>query len=392
MVEKCPLKLIIILSDGIAGHLNQSRGIAKWLSRLTGAEVLEADIPQLSGLAKLRARVSVRRLLGGNRRDAREWMSRAQGERLLRQVGRCFAERGLREGDDDVLLLSAGSSPAAYNLALGYIWRIHCATVMSPSFIGTEPFDFAVVPEHDFPQYSSNIFATLGSPNLVDRAELKGPAEALLAEYPPASAIKWSVLIGGDDANYVIDGEWVKSEIGCLFDAAAREGADLYITTSRRTSRSAEQALEELVAGSSLVRYVLYASRDSFNPVSAMLGFSEEVFCTDDSVNMVSEAITGGHKAILLRARRRGGVKMLLQMAVAALAEAGALSTGFIRGVPRFDAFFDRLLRRGVAVDFDSWLEVRSEGGANGESAAAPLEFNEAKRAAFWICEHWRDT
>ena len=39
------LKVIVILSEGIRGHVNQSRGVAYWLSRLTGAEVLEAEVP-----------------------------------------------------------------------------------------------------------------------------------------------------------------------------------------------------------------------------------------------------------------------------------------------------------------------------------------------------------
>ena len=51
------LKVIVILSEGIRGHVNQSRGVAYWLSRLTGAEVLEAEVPQLTGAANRRPRL-----------------------------------------------------------------------------------------------------------------------------------------------------------------------------------------------------------------------------------------------------------------------------------------------------------------------------------------------
>jgi hypothetical protein len=44
-----PLKHILILSDGIRGHINQSRGVVEWLVRKTGAEVMEIEVPELRG-------------------------------------------------------------------------------------------------------------------------------------------------------------------------------------------------------------------------------------------------------------------------------------------------------------------------------------------------------
>ena len=89
------LKVIVILSEGIRGHVNQSRGVAYWLSQLTGAEVLEAEVPQLAGAAKARAKSSSKTLLGGTRRDARDWLAANGGEQLIRRVGQWFAERGV---------------------------------------------------------------------------------------------------------------------------------------------------------------------------------------------------------------------------------------------------------------------------------------------------------
>lgn len=388
--EKSSLKLILILSDGIRGHLNQSRGVAKWLSRATNAEILEAEVPLLSGFAKLAARMRMRRLLSGNRRDARDWLTSASGEALLRAVGQWFAERGLGEGTNEVLILSAGSSPAPYNLALSHIWRCVCATVMTPSVIGAEFFDFAIVPEHDYPGRGANILATIGSPNLVDKGELKKEAEQLLAEYPSFLPRKWSLLIGGDDANYVIDAEWIKREAGLLFNAAEKERASLYITTSRRTSKEAERALSDLIESSQNVRYVLYASKNDFNPIPAMLGFSDEVFCTDDTVNMVSEIITGGHAAILMRTGRRKGVKNVLQRVSAALVNHGALPQRSLWGAPKFDELYERFMRHGVLIEFDEWLKgmkdpLFSDRGKEPEYT----EFNEARRAAEWMLRNW---
>lgn len=383
------LKVIIILSDGIRGHVNQSRGIAHWLSELSGAEVLEAEVPQLSGTAKARAKAAASSLAGGTRREARDWLSLADGNDIIRRVGQWFAARNIQENSESVLLLSAGSTAAPYNLALAYLWRAPCATIMTPGRVGTDPFDFAIVPEHDCPERKPNIFVTLGSPNNVIKENLKAEAEALLAEHPSAASQKWSVLIGGDDANYHITSDWVKKQLGQILTLAQSQGADVFITTSRRTSPAAVKTVKLLAAHSTAVKYLLIASEDAFNPIPAMLGFSTEVFCTEDSVNMVSETVTGGHRVVLLRTERTGGVKAALQQATASLVNAGALSKNLLWGVPKFDLVFDHFARNECLIEFRNWLSARGEG--NDSSLPLPHEdFNEAKRAAEWIYENWK--
>jgi hypothetical protein len=273
--ERPGIKIVVILSDGVRGHLNQSRGVATWIARLTGAEVLEAEVPALTGAAKARAKNAARRLPGGNRRDAREWLAMADGDAVVRRIGQWFAERNIREGTQEVLLLSAGSAAAPYNLALGYIWRCSCATIMTPSIVGTAPFDFAIVPEHDYPERRPNILVTLGSPNYVMKEDLQKEADKLLAEFPPESDVQWSVLIGGDDANYSVTPQWVKKTVGHIMSIAEQEGVDLYITTSRRTPAAAVKTLKTLAARSSSVRYLLIASEDPFNPIPSHAGLFE---------------------------------------------------------------------------------------------------------------------
>ena len=386
--ERPAIRIIVILSDGVRGHLNQSRGVAAWLAKLTGAEVLEAEVPVLTGAAKARARNAARRLPGGNRRDAREWLAMADGDAIVRRIGQWFAERNIREGTQEVLLLSAGSAAAPYNLALGYIWRCSCATIMTPGVVGTAPFDFAIVPEHDYPERRPNILVTLGSPNYVVKDELKKEAEKLLSEYPPESEVQWSILIGGDDANYAVTPQWIKKTVGHIMCIAEQEGADLYITTSRRTPAAAVKTLKTLAARSSSVRYLLIASEDPFNPIPAMLGFSREIFVTEDSVNMVSETITGGHKAVLLRVEHKRGLRGLLQNATSSLVNAGALPPNALWGVPKFDVVFDHFARHDALIEFRDWIKRRRENPD--EEGTSPEEFNEAKRAAQWIVENWQ--
>lgn len=392
MKENSKISLILILSDGIRGHLNQSRGVALWLSELTGAEILESEVPILSGAAKSRSRSAARKLTAGNRRDAREWLSMSNGDALVRRVGQWFAERNIREGTHEVLILSAGSSPAPYNLALGYIWRCACATIMTPSAVGTEPFDYAIVPEHDYPDRKPNIFVTLGSPNFVVKSNLEKEARKLLEDYPSAAEKIWSILIGGDDANYTVSPEWIKKSVGKIMAKAEEEGVDLYITTSRRTSHEAAKTLKTLASHSDAVKYLLIAEEDPFNPIPAMLGFSDEIFCTEDSVNMVSETITGGQRPILMRVEHKKGIKSMLQKATSSLVNAGALDPKLLWGIPKFDAVFEHFSRHGALIEFEEWMTLKDSShydDTDTEDASMREDFNEAKRAAEWIFDNW---
>lgn len=402
------LKLVVILTEGIRGHLNQSRGVASWLARRTGAEVLELEIPALRGIARAKARKAARGLLSdGNRRQARDWLGLADGEGIIRTLGQRLIERNIREGDaGKLILLSAGTTPAFYNIALGYIWRCTCVTIMTPSVVGAEPFDFAIVPEHDYPRDLSNTLTTVGAPNSVVREELGAVAGSLLREFPPRFDRRWGILIGGDDRNYRVSPEWVQANVGKVFQEAERAGVDLYVTTSRRTSGEAENAVRRLAAGCSNVRFLLIASEDPLNPVPAMLGACDEIFVTDDSVNMVSEAATAGHRAVLLRAERVGALRQAAQNAAARLASFGFLPKRFVWGVPKFDRTLERFEKMGLLIEWPDWLEERRQ---NDFPPFAPLErfdpldesgvpteidqhgFNEARRAADWILSHLKE-
>lgn len=392
------LKAVVIITEGVRGHLNQSRGVANWLAQRTGAEILELETPIPSGVRRSTLRAAAARLLEGNRRKARDWLALAEGEPVIRALGQWLMVRDIREGEpQSLVLLSAGTLPAFYNVALGYIWRCTCVTIMTPSVIGTEPFDFAIVPEHDYPKNVSNVLTTVGAPNLIVRENLGEAAETLLSRFPPAGKRRWGVLIGGDDRNYHIPPEWIQKKIGKIFHEAGRSNTDLYIATSRRTSRAAEATIKRLAANCPNVRFLLLASEDPYNPVPAILGACDEIFTTDDSVNMASEAATAGHRAVLMRVPRTGVLKPRLQAVTAVLVRAGLLPRRALWGIPRFDQTFARFMKMGLLVEFRQWLKERRR---DDYSPFVPLDvisdadeegFNEARRAADWILENLGD-
>jgi hypothetical protein len=128
-----------------------------------------------------------------------------------------------------------------------------------------------------------------------------------------------------------------------------------------------------------------------------MLGACDEIFVTDDSVNMVSEAVTAGHRAVLLRTERAGTVKRKLQGLTSLLVSSGLLPKKALWGAPRFDQTVKKFMRMGLLTDFKSWMRERRR---DEFSPFAPLDpqldmdqdgFNEARRAADWILENLGD-
>lgn len=330
------LKRAVILSDGIRGHFHQSLGVARWLERLGGVE-LEPTIlvPKLSLLMR---KLLVRRL-PSDTEYCRKWLE--------------ISGLDVPHYAPDTLFISTGSSAAPFCLALAKSTTNKAAVIMTPSVLGTKPFDFAIVPEHDNPS-DSHAITTLGAPNHIYIPELKEAAAKL---FPDIRGQVLAVLIGGSDANYKLTAEWAREVLTPLRDFRGK----ILLTTSRRTGHEVDDAIESIFAGRA--DYMLLASRDpDTNPIPAMLGAASHVLVTEDSVSMVSESATAGFRAGLVRVPRvTGKVKDML---------------GF--GARRFDELFARMMTEGLLEEYSpDFLTVPEQ--RHGKN------FNEARRAAEWI-------
>ncbi len=383
--------LIFILSDAIRGHLSQSRGVAGWLSRFTGADVVEMDAPGIEGKRRVELlKVRGRRLPRMKPHELAAWLDETGGAELFDSMRRELASRGLTGAG--ALFIAAGSSAAPFALALARIARGRSCVMMTPSAIPASSFDYAVVPWHDHPRPSPNVLVTLGAPNSIFPDELKRRGWELAERNPPSeeSRGRWGLMIGGDDANYSISEEWISMALPPILSAAEGLGIDLYITTSRRTSAGAEEVLSLLAPLYPSVRMLLLASKEDFNPVPGMLGLCSRLFVTEDSVSMVSEAITAGREVFLLRVGRRGGARSALQDATSWLVRRRLLPGRLLWGKPRFDALFDLLRRRGLLSEMlPRALRIPESEGVSPHVDGPAL--NESRRAAEWIVERWSE-
>lgn len=380
--------IVFVLKDGIRGHDNQSAGVAEWLRNIAGADISWIDIPRLKGWKRFFwNKIKAGDILGKNVPSCLSWIEGAGGNHLLEEIRDRINDAGVKA--ESVLFISAGSSGAPFCLALSRVTGSKCCCIMTPSVLGTKPFDFAIVPEHDFPQPSPNLLATLGAPNMIRPELLDSEGAMLAARYPSEAAEKWGILTGGDDANYTIPPEWVEEVLDPLLQTAEKNGADVYITTSRRTHPDTEERISEMVKYRSNIRMLVLGTREKWNPVPGMLAICSRIFCTEDSVSMISEAATAGHVVHILRVGKQGGVRKILQDLTAAMVDRNLLARGRLWGVPRFDLMIESFCAGGFAANYDP-VNINVENIAVRHSRAKNSGLNEARRAAEWIIQRWR--
>jgi len=108
---------------------------------------------------------------------------------------------------------------------------------------------------------------------------------------------------------------------------------------------------------------------------------------------MVSETVTGGHRAVLLRVMHNRNIKSFLQKVTSSLVGIGALPPDMLWGIPKFDRVFDHFIRHDALIEFKDWIIKRRELPKACDNACLDMmwdEFNEAKRAAQWIYDTWQ--
>ena len=111
---------------------------------------------------------------------------------------------------------------------------------------------------------------------------------------------------------------------------------------------------------------------------------------------MVSEAITAGHRVVLLRTDRHSGMRARVQAFSAFLIDNGLAPRRALSGIPRFNRVFEEFRKRGYLIEFSEWVKEQwREAPLFDDEEGADLEeqqpFNEAHRAACWMLEHWGD-
>ena len=252
----------IILTDGKAGHENQSKAFARALG--LGSEIVEVHFG--SRLAKA-------------------------ASYLFDRIGLCSTGllAGLEniDGQDVRAVIGTGSGTFYAAKSLARRLGAKCGVVLYPRGYDLASFDCILAPSFDNPAKLPNVIEIPA--NLVaNDAEFYGKGvEAFKERYSGATDSLAGVIVGGPNKCSTMTVEWMKAKLDEIF--AANHGSQLCVTTSRRTPPDVESLVDSYPW-----TYKLIYSKDHFNPIPAFVQLAKKLYVTAESTGMLSEACTFG--------------------------------------------------------------------------------------------------
>ena len=274
-MTQCAMKTIWIISEGSPGHISQSVGLAESLAALIPLQTIT-----IKGRAKVRGwlRPAIRWFMGTNGRPLKDF--------ALNKIADIEIPSGALP--PDVIISSGGKSVfAAKTLAERY----------------EVPYVF--IGEHK--PYPAKWFHTIISPVPGESCSHSIDIELIPTPVATQSVQKtetnekglWCMIIGGTSRSHRFnDTDWKAIAEG-MNRLSKRENIRWLLTTSRRTGPEAERQLKSTLEQSVLVDAIWwseYPRRELYD----FMGRAEIQFVTQDSVTMVSEAVSIGKPVVVI--------------------------------------------------------------------------------------------
>lgn len=296
--KSTPDRTIVVLSDGKAGHRNQSLAFcdAAAISRQR-----DGFSPETLHLKTIEVRFKSERskklyrfasfLFRGHIPQPRFWAKLFLDSSCFHEIISAYAD----------VVVSTGSSVAPLNLWLARENSAKSVVVMNPG-ISTRLFDAVIAPKHDKIGGRSRVFET--SAALTRWSQAWSAAE--LGQRSQRSGCdpsrkKIGFLIGGDTEDIAFVPQMFEESLCEVRRVANQLKAQVLMTTSRRTPIWADSEVKTVFSDRNVCPLMVIANEvNPENTVSTILGLSDVVVVTGESVSMVSEAISSGKPVVVL--------------------------------------------------------------------------------------------
>ena len=248
---------VLILTDGKAGHENQSKAFARALG-------CEFDLAEVHFKSKFHKALSY----------------------ILDQIG----IRTLS------LVSPPPPAPVAYSAVIGtgsgtfYAAKalarrlgVKCGVVLYPRGYDVSTFDCILAPAFDRPKTADNVIEMPA--NLVANDEDFYANGVAAFRERTAVVPEIAVIVGGPNKCSTMTAEWMKTQLDAIFKVPGAKA----VTTSRRTPPEVEALVDSYPWD-----YKLIYSKDHFNPIPAFVKLAKKLYVTAESTGMLSEACTFG--------------------------------------------------------------------------------------------------
>ena len=259
----------LILTDGKAGHENQSKAFARALG-------CEFDLVPVAFKSKFAKVLSY----------------------LLDNLGihtpRLFTYQ--LPTTDYQLIIGTGSGTFYAAKTLAKRLGIPCGVVLYPRGYDIGSFDCILAPAFDRPPAAKNVIEIPA--NLVaSDAKFYATGTARFREHYrqttgrdlDSSRPAVAAIVGGPNKCSTMTPDWMRGQLDRLFAAHDPAGHELWVTTSRRTPPEVEAVVDSYPW-----TYRLIYSKDHFNPIPAFVSLAKTLYVTAESTGMLSEACTSG--------------------------------------------------------------------------------------------------
>ena len=269
---------VLILTDGKAGHENQSKAFARAL----GCEFDLVEIHFKSKLAKaLSYLLDWLGVLNTNLTDLTDSKKR-----------------------DYVAVIGTGSGTFYAAKAVAKKLGVKCGVVLYPRGYDVKSFDCVLAPAFDRPKAAANVIEIPANLVANDEAFYSKGIEDFKAHYGKCSnggmfecLNAEAVIIGGPNKCSTMTPKWMKAQLDAIFNSKPQTSnlkPEFWVTTSRRTPPDVEAVVDSYPWN-----YKLLYSKDHFNPIPAFVKLEKKLYVTAESTGMLSEACTFGSAEVV---------------------------------------------------------------------------------------------
>ncbi len=279
---------VLILTDGKAGHENQSKAFARALG--CDFDLVEIHFKSAfhKALSYLFDRFGIHTLSLFPSFDIRHPAPDTQTTNHKPQT----------TNHEYCAVLGTGSGTFYAAKSLARKLGVKCGVVLYPRGYRIASFDCVLAPAFDRPAPAPNVIPIPVNLVASDAAFYAAGTEAFRARYTPSAKPAVALIVGGPNKCSTLSADWMRTQLNQIFSTykppssklqAPSSTHEIWVTTSRRTPPEVEAVVDSFPFD-----YKLLYSKDHFNPIPAFVQLASTLYVTAESTGMISESCTFG--------------------------------------------------------------------------------------------------
>ena len=279
---------VLILTDGKAGHENQSKAFARALG-------CEFDLVEVHFKSKLHKLLSY--IFDHLRIRSLFLFLATEGTQGGRKALCPLCASEALCGDEKYCgVIGTGSGTFYAAKAMARKLGVKCGVVLYPRGYDISSFDCVLAPAFDRPKAAANVIEIPANLVANDESFYQMGVDSFLSRKGGAKGAQGdavAVIVGGPNKCSTMTPEWMKSQLDAIFNSNTQtpqnSKTEFWVTTSRRTPPAVEAVVDSYPWD-----YKLLYSKDHFNPIPAFVKLAKKLYVTAESTGMLSESCTFG--------------------------------------------------------------------------------------------------